>query len=218
MKIIVFANGDNSESVFAKAKAFGPALIVCADGGANNSLTFGIVPDVVIGDLDSLDNTTIEKLEAQGVEMIRYSSDKDETDLELALDYALQRRADSVLVCCAFGGRTDHMLGNILLTSLPKYSGMPITLTDGTTEAVIIRGGDRIKISGAEDLPLSLIPLSPVATGVSLIGAKWILDDESLYLGSTRSLSNVFRSNTAEISLKTGLLLIVTGEAPGVCR
>ena len=103
-------------------------LVIAADGGANWCAAWGWQPDLVIGDMDSLDEAVAVRLQADGVAFVRHPVEKDETDLELALRAAVERGADEIVVAAALGGRIDHTLGNLALLALPtpgRRAGAP---------------------------------------------------------------------------------------------
>jgi thiamine pyrophosphokinase len=102
--------------------------IIGADGGAAQALAWGLVPHLVIGDMDSLPGEARAALEAQGSRFVVHPRAKDETDLELALTYATQRGAREIVVLGALGGRLDHTLANVLLLALPKLDGVVVRI------------------------------------------------------------------------------------------
>lgn len=212
-RFVIFANGEAGVlSEIRSSISRADATVVCADGGAIHALEAGVIPHTVVGDFDSLEDRpdVLERLEELGVELIRYPADKDETDLELALDFCSSRGASSVEIFCAFGGRLDHLLANVFLLAQEKFRQMNLAIADGRQTARLLREGSRISVEGRPGQQLSLIPLSSEARGVSIIGTKWILREEILHFGSTRGISNCFSESRVEISLEKGFLLVVT--------
>jgi thiamine pyrophosphokinase len=109
--------------------------IIGADGGAAQALAWGLVPHLVIGDMDSLPGEARAALEAQGSQFVVHPRAKDETDLELALTYATQQGAREIVVLGALGGRLDHTLANVLLLTLPKLDGVVVRIASDGGEA-----------------------------------------------------------------------------------
>lgn len=182
-------------------------LLICADGGTNSALARGWRPDIVVGDMDSLDDNAVAYLRSCGCELIRYPRAKDETDLELALSEAVQRGATNITVLGALGGRIDHTLANILLLALPALSEVSVRILEGDTEIVLVRGETEIR--GRVGDTVSLIPIAGDAVGVTTEGLEWALHGGTLRFSLARGVSNVMISRTARIKLREGLLLAI---------
>ncbi|MGH2621489.1 MAG: thiamine diphosphokinase, partial [Anaerolineales bacterium] len=148
------------------------------------------------------------QLQRAGVQLLRRPQQKDETDLELALFRALELGIAQVVVLGALGGRLDMSLANLLMLAHPRLAELEIRLWSGDQTAWLVRppGGE---LSGRSGEPLSLIALGGEATGVATEGLEYPLRDETLYLGVPRGVSNVLTASTAQVQLKTGLLLAV---------
>ena len=113
-RVIIFANGELPNVEKARALVNADDYIICADGGAHHALALGLQPNVIIGDLDSITNAELQMATAR---IIQFSRDKNETDLELALYYALEQKPTSMRIIAALGNRLDQTLGNISLLS-----------------------------------------------------------------------------------------------------
>jgi thiamine pyrophosphokinase len=169
----------------------------------------GITPEWLVGDLDSLNQDEVRELKELGVEIINYSRDKDFTDLELAFLQARDAGATEIVVLGGFGDRWDMTISNLLLSTKSEFRELSVRLVDGPQETAIIRGGGKMTFSGQRGDVLSLIPLHQEAVGVNLTGLEYNLDDDSLPVGTTKGISNVFVNDSATVSLKQGLLLCV---------
>jgi thiamine pyrophosphokinase len=206
LRAVIFANGQLSGLV----PLHSDDLIIAADGGSHHCLELGIRPQLVIGDLDSVEDAELVKLRQLGAEVIAFPRRKDFTDLELALLEAQKRGADQVLVLAALGRRWDQSLANILLpAALP---GLRISLVDGREEMHFIRPGETLEIAGQAGDTVSLIPLGGDAQGITTHGLEYPLFSETLRLGSTRGVSNVLLPSSsgqgkASVTLEAGLLL-----------
>ena len=188
--------------------------IIGADGGAAQALAWGLVPDLVIGDLDSLSEAARASLQAEACQFVEHPRAKDETDLELALQYAVRQGAQEIVVLGALGGRLDHTMANVLLLALPSLAGVSIRIAAGDQQAQIARGGETVRLQGAAGDLVSLMPLGGDARGVSTRGLAWGLQEDTLRFGASRGVSNEMTASEAEIELGEGLLLIVSGPAP----
>jgi thiamine pyrophosphokinase len=161
-----------------------------------------------VGDFDSLNEPELTALQASGTQLARYDRRKDFTDLELALEHAQRNGASEALVFGALGGRWDQTLANLLLPAAKTLSGLKIRLLDSDQEISLLRDGENCRLEGRPGDTLSLIPLTLEARGVVTQGLEYPLKRETLYLGATRGISNVFVEQQACVSLEEGLLLI----------
>ena len=207
MQAIVFANGELGTYTPVSACLGQVDLIICADGGTRHALALGLVPDVVIGDLDSMEDGARQRVERFGTRVIAYPRAKDETDLELALLYAVEQGATEIVVWGAQGGRIDHELGNLLLLAHPRLSGVDVRICCGNQQVLLVR--DRVVLEGQVGDLLSLLPIGGDAHGVSSSGLEYALEDETLWFGPARGVSNVFVSSTACVCVRDGVLWAV---------
>ena len=206
-RIIIFANGSLPNLEKARALLRPDDFILCADGGARHALALGLTPNLIIGDMDSLPSI----FNLQPETFIRFPTDKNETDLELAINHALTLNPDQILILAALGGRMDQTLANIALLSNLQLATCNIILTDGVEEIFFCR--DQVKVEGRSGDIVSLIPWQGEVTGVFTENLKWHLDHETLYPDKTRGISNEMTADIATVSIKSGLLLIthITG-------
>jgi thiamine pyrophosphokinase len=215
MKTVIFANGVLGSIETAKDMAAQSDYIIAADGGAKHCEQLGIVPDLLIGDLDSVTDDDLRSLTDKGVEIIRHPVHKDQTDLELAVREARNRGADDIAVVGALGGRWDMTLANVMLLGA-NLAGINVRLVDGPHELFMLYGGNSITVQGGAGDLLSLIPLGREARGVTLEGLEYPLNDALIEFGSTLGISNVFLGEKAIVHLVEGALLCVhlKGGAP----
>jgi thiamine pyrophosphokinase len=129
-RIIVFVNGVFTQPDRLREWLRSTDRIYCADGGTMHALSLGLTPHVVVGDLDSLPPELIPRLESSGVTIHRYPRAKDQTDLELTLDYAVKENPDEIVLVSAMGGRIDQMLANIFLLTRDAYRHIRMTLVN----------------------------------------------------------------------------------------
>jgi len=206
-RVIIFANGLLPDLEAARRLLRPKDTLLAADGGTRHALALGLVPSLVIGDLDSLSQAECRLLEQAGTSFHKHPRDKDETDLELALNHVLDNGFRYILVIGGLGGRLDQVLGNLSLLADPRLSAVDIRLDDGLEEAFFVLKQARIKGSAGEIV--SLIPWGGQVTGVTTTGLRWPLHEESLLPGKTRGISNELLIESATISLQSGLLLVV---------
>lgn len=207
MEAVIFANGEVCPSDL-KRDFKDAELLIAADGGYRHFQSLEVLPDLLIGDLDSTPEEVQVSWEKRGVTIIRHPEDKDQTDLELALLYADKRGAAQILVYGAVGGRLDMTLSNLLLLAHPEVSA-DLTFLCGDQEVKLIPRGQSLTIQGKPGDRVSLIPLGPGTSGISTVNLKYPLDQDELAFGLTRGISNVMDADHAEISLEEGLLALI---------
>ncbi|MFC1975691.1 thiamine diphosphokinase [Chloroflexota bacterium] len=208
-RIVIFANGILSQPDLIRARLRPTDRIYCADGGTRHALALGLTPHAIIGDLDSLSPEIVAQMEAAKVVIHRHPGRKDKTDLELALQLAVAEEPDEILLLTVLGGRLDQMLANILLLARPEYAPVQLTLADGPYWAMLLRAHQSITIPGRPGDTLSLIPLTPTVSRVSLTGVEWPLEKVVLSFGDTFTVSNTLTTGQAIVQIGEGLVLVV---------
>jgi len=209
MRIIIFANGNLPYPERAHTLIHPDDFILCADGGTRHVLALGLVPNVIVGDMDSLpENFSPSTFNG---EFVLFPKDKNETDLELAINHAITLSPHQILILAALGGRMDQTLANIALLSNLQLATFDVRLTDGVEEIFFCR--DQAKVEGRSGDIVSLIPWQGEVTGVFTENLRWHLHHETLYPEKTRGISNEMTADVATVSIKSGLLLIthITG-------
>jgi thiamine pyrophosphokinase len=215
MRAIIIAGGLVAETDAWRRWIHDGDWILGADGGAAQALAWGLTPHVVIGDMDSLPEENRAVLEDRGSKFIEHPRAKDETDLELALAYAVEQGAREIVIFGALGGRLDHTLANVLLLSLPVLHEVQARIVDGDQVALLLRSGGTATLHGRPGDLVSLLPLASDAHGVTTMGLAWALEGDTLRLGFSRGVSNEMAGDEARIELEDGLLLVVHGPVPG---
>ena len=181
--------------------------LVCVDGGLRHLDALELQPEMIIGDMDSISKERFKQLESS-VEFIRFASEKNETDLELALAWACKQRFDEVLLLGLSGGRVDHSLANLHLMAAVAWPFKLSAWVDGQ-HLHLLQGESSIDLAKLTGATLSLIPLGGDADGITTLGLKYPLDKESLKLGSPRGISNIVELTDAAVQLESGQLLVV---------
>jgi thiamine pyrophosphokinase len=209
MRAIIVANGCVEKGEAAGQLVAPGDVVIAADGGARVAQQLGLQPQVVVGDLDSLAGDVRASLEERGCRFIDHPARKDETDTELAIQHALGLGADEIVLLGAIGGRLDHTLANVLLLGMPALKGVRARIVAGGTEAWLIHAGEELAIHGQPGDTVTLLPLGQDAVGITTTGLEWVLDDDTLYFGPARGVSNVMTADVARVALREGLLLVL---------
>lgn len=206
-RLVIFANGLLPNVDAARPLLQKGDFVICADAGARHARLLGVRPDLVVGDLDSLAAGDRAWLASSGVPVIQYPRDKDETDLELALQHGLKEAPFSMVIIGALGARLDHTLGNIALLADERLIGLPVVIDDGVEQVLLCRG--RSEVQGAPGDLVSLLPWGTPASGVRTVGLKWPLRGDTLHPERSRGISNEMTAQLAEVTCESGLLLVV---------
>ncbi len=200
MHAVIVSKGFPPGKELLKKEAASADLLIGADGGGNHILELGFTPDVVIGDLDSF-----QKPDEVDFELIK-DPDQETNDLEKALRYAINQKADSCTVLGAFGKRMDHSLKNLSVLEQFHSSFNQLIFKDDYLVAVLVRS----KFSAT--LPVgsvvSLFPLSGKVTGIVTKGLKFPLNNEPLENGVRDGTSNENTTPDFSIQIESGDLVV----------
>jgi len=183
-------------------------LVIAADGGGALCLEAGILPALVVGDLDSLPPRDGADLEAADVRFVRVPSDKDETDLDIAIGEARAMQAHSLVATGVLGGRLDHTLAS--LGSLASAAELEPIVTEPDTTVWIMSNGAREQLDLAGvGATVSLLAWCEPAV-VTCQGFRYPLRSTTLAPLSSLGMSNVTTGADATITVSSGTLLVVT--------
>lgn len=181
-------------------------IIICTDGGYDIATSYGIVPSLVIGDLDSVKSEIPES-----IPVVEFPPEKDFTDLQLAIDVAVENGAQDIEVWGGIGGRLDQTIASMqLLTKYTKEVDW-LVIRDGANLAFVIeaRPGKTYKLPPKDGWYLSLFSVSNECTGVTLKGVKYTLDNATLINTFPIGVSNEFTDDIGTLTFETGSLLVV---------
>lgn len=199
MRAVIIGNGDISDYDYIRSKIIDGDYIICADGGLRHLKDLEIMADLAIGDFDSSEIR-------DDIECITYPRDKDFTDGEIALDYAMEKGFDEIIMIGMTSSRLDHTITNILLAT----RGSRVWVIDEKNEICSVT--DKLVIEGKKGKTLSIIPVFGNLTGVSLKGFKYELINDILFLGSSRGNSNVIADDKCEITVKDGMGIVIIND------
>jgi thiamine pyrophosphokinase len=211
---LIVAGGEIEDAEWLRVEAMNASILVAADRGAEALNAVGILPHVLIGDLDSADADTVAHLEGAGVPIERYPSDKEATDLALAIDAAIARGATRLRIAGALrqapGGlpRLDHLYGNLSALAGVGKRAIDARLVAPDAEVTIVTGPGGSDLIGTVGDHVSLVPLSERVDGTTTNGLRWALTDASLPWGTTQGVSNELASPCAHVSVASGHLLV----------
>lgn len=180
--------------------------VVAVDGGLVHCHVLGITPELIVGDLDSIPQDLLKVY--SHVRTVFFPVEKDETDLELALELVFQGDVQRAYVYGALGGRLDHLLGNVIL--LTRYPGKVFLETEGELAFVVNR---TTELSCQKGQTVSLIPFNGKVEGISTVGLKWELEKASMHKNFL-GISNQCTSNKFSVTVEKGDLLCCLNKKP----
>lgn len=200
---LLLCNGEMASRRVVSALEAQAGMVVCADGGANAARTLGIMPQVVIGDFDSITAETRAFHERAGVSMMHLAR-QDDTDFEKALILLRMQGVETVAVCGVTGKLLDHTLGNfsILLRYIDAFR---IILFDPHYRIDVITAPTRFPSRPGDRI--SIVPLSP-ASGVRYRGLKYPFEGASLAFGVAEGTCNEALIDNFEVLVDDGALLV----------
>jgi thiamine pyrophosphokinase len=210
MRAVVFFNGIIDDDNSCRKQIIPDDRIFCADGGAAHAFRLGLVPERIVGDLDSLNPELSEYFSSRNTIFERFSKGKDQTDGELLLLSLVRMSAfDEVLIFGAAGGRTAHMLANILLLERFAPSFKNISIINGSERIECITG--ERTLSGCQGRTVSFLSLSG-SSAISLTGFLYPLENRVVPRGETLCISNVVFADQALVSVRDGKILMIIEE------
>ncbi len=186
-------------------------LWVGVDRGVYTLLTHNIKPLIAFGDFDSVSNEELKFIEGQVEEMKRFMPEKDETDMELALNWAIEQSPEQIRIFGATGGRLDHLLANVQLLVKPFMEGknVNIFLIDRQNILALKGPGSYTLEKRLDKKYISFVPLTLDVKGITLNGFKYPLKNRHISIGSTLCISNELISDYGTFSFSEGILLVI---------
>ncbi len=207
MDVVLIFNGGDLPDRGVVGELPAADLVVAADSGYDVALHLGYTVDLLVGDMDSISDTPIPA----EVTVHQHPRDKDQTDLDLAIELALQEDPERIVVVGGGGGRLDHEIATAELICSQRWEPiMEIDWVSSRGRAHVLRR--RRVLHGDVGATVSLIPVGGPVNGVTTNGLQWELSGARLDSGTTRGVSNVMRQPVADIAIDSGCLLVVFPE------
>ena len=216
MRCVIFANGQIKNYKQYEQFLIDVGYIICADGGAKHAVALNLIPNLIIGDLDSIDQETLDKFLDIGSQIKQCPTEKDEVDTELALLEAIKLKPKEILLMGVVGDRLDHTLANIQLLVLPVLQGIDCSIISDQHIISLITPERPAFIKGEPGDLLSLLPLTQTVSGVVSQGLKWNLQHSTFIFGHPLGISNVLLENKAEVKIEKGIMLLIRVYEEGV--
>ncbi len=190
----------------------GFSYIIAADRGLQYAETAGVEPDIAIGDFDSVSRETLTRvMDSSGLSTVILPAQKNDSDLQSAIKYALLNGFRDITVCCAMGGRLDHLVANLQAAAHAASRGAVCALTGERDEAYIFTGRT-MAFPRREGCSFSVFSLSDRCEGVDITGARYTVKDFSFRNDLCRGLSNEWASDRIEVSVTKGILAVIVSK------
>lgn len=188
-------------------------LWVGVDRGVFTLLENGVAPTAAFGDFDSVTKTELNAIQEAMKELHLYPPEKNETDLEIAFNWAVAQAPDQLYILGATGGRLDHLLANIQLLKreeiLNKLAFIEIFIVDKTNILTVKKPGNyEIKAMEGKKY-VSFVPATEEVKGITLTGFKYPLENRHIKMGSTLCISNELISDYGTFSFSDGILMVI---------
>jgi len=182
-------------------------LVLASDGGYRTAKKMGLNIDVLIGDFDSITSEDLKEAKKKGIKIISFPTDKDKTDGELTVDYAISLGSKEIVILGSFKEELDHALGNLFLLFKVDKVGIISKLITQLYEIELINSEK--EYIGKVNQELSLIPVSDTVEGLNIEGSKYNLKNVKVEMGQTLTLRNVIIDQNAKVYLKKGKVLSI---------
>ena len=203
-KCIILANGDMpKKSVVAFLIKRGYTTLICADGGANSALKLNLLPDYIIGDLDSIEAKTKEYYSGK-CRIIQINRQND-TDVEKCLKFAISKGFKETILLGATGSRLDHSFCNLGIV-LKFFSKIKVRILHDNSLLEAHTGNITLQTSPEEVISIYGFDKK---TKVTSVGLKYPLSNTLLPFGVRESTSNVALSNNVKLNIKNGKMFVI---------
>ena len=206
MKALVVSNGVINDSNWLKEIRKKFDFVLCADGGCNHCIKASIIPDLVIGDLDSISPRTLDRILENKIPIEKFPVKKNATDTELAMDFLISKGIKDITFVGVTGSRMDHTLANIFLLKRLYQKGCRGKIVDEKNTIYLV--DKELAILKKEGYYISIIPLMNPGINISLDGFEYELDQANISFGSTLGISNKITEEKGYIKVHKGICLV----------
>lgn len=206
MKCILLANGEYGDLALYKAVTAGADCVICADGGANYAYRLGLIPDYIVGDMDSVEPEVSAHYAGAGSVLKKYPRSKDFTDTQLALSLAQELGAREIILLGSLGGRADHAMANLYAGLTAAEQGIKVIHYTPQCRVYLLQG--QLTLQGSPGDLVSVLALTESATGVYETGFEYPLDNVVMEMKNPFAVSNIMSASQAEIRVDKGILLV----------
>lgn len=185
---------------------------IAVDGGYLYCRMLGIIPGLIIGDMDSVDERMKEEIaEIKRIspdKVIFLSSEKDDTDTLAAIRLGLEKGYKRFRIYGAMGGRIEHTIANIQCLSYLRNNGAKAYIMDTNVMMTLIKD-ETVEFRRSMEGYMSLFSLGDMAEGVTITGMKYPLDKATIRRDYPIGISNEFIGEKGSVTVEKGTLLLI---------
>lgn len=208
MKVLVVAGGLEPSTELIKYISSKVDYIIGVDKGCNCLLRNNIIPQYIMGDFDSIDESVLKKFKQSNVKFTKYNAEKDFTDTESAFEYSINElKAEYIYLLGGTGKRMDHFFGNIGVLKRALDKNINAYMLDDYNEIYLINQSQTIQSDKGKYI--SFQAYCDCVENFTIKNAKYELENYSLSLGDPLTISNEFMDRPIKVSFDSGTLLII---------
>ncbi|MBA9084058.1 thiamine pyrophosphokinase [Fontibacillus solani] len=205
-RVLIFTGGQIDPALLDEIRQ--EDIIIGADRGALFLIKHDIIPDIAVGDFDSVTPEEMEVIRAHSRELIACDAiNKDLTDTELAIDLAIDKQPGEIVIIGALGSRLDHTLSNVHMLLRAMHHQITASIMDHNNYVTLTGSSSIVQSRGYTYV--SLLPLTPEVTGIYLDGFMYPLEDATLKIGQSLGISNRLLDTEGTVRIESGFLLII---------
>lgn len=206
MKAVIVSGGKSPSEDILKKCIDKQGYVICADSGADCLFKYGYIPNVILGDFDSIDKKVLNYFSNKGCPIHKYKPEKDFTDTEAALNMALKLSADEIIFLGCTGSRLDHVFANFGLLKRCLLQNIKARIVD--EHNCITMHNKSFEMEGSFGQTFSLHCFGENVKNLSIIGAKYPLHNYDLSAGDPRTVSNEFLNGKVSIQFESGIIML----------
>ena len=199
---LISIGGNSTSNVLSIESNF--EEIIAVDSGIEHLLNLSLYPNTLIGDLDSISKKSLDEVKKNGVKILAFNSNKDQTDFELALNYLEEAEKSKVYIIGGESGEIDHLISIFLL--IPSKSFFENIIWLYGDKKIIFR--QKLELNIKKLTKFSVIPLTDL-TNLSIDGAEWNLDNKDIQFGETLTLRNNTNEEQLNIRCDKGVFALI---------
>ncbi|MEK6264359.1 MAG: thiamine diphosphokinase [Clostridium sp.] len=207
MKVVIVSGGKPPSKGLLTKEISPNTFLIAADSGANCLYEYNILPNLLLGDFDSIDRKVLDYFEKNNCSIDIYPTEKDFTDTEIAVRKAISMKPSEIVLLGCTGSRVDHLLGNIGMLKICLENGVNAYIVDENND--IRLSNATISLNGVVGQIFSVQAYGDEVIGLTIEGAKYPLNNYNLKIGESVTISNEFVSTVVKLKFKVGTLMII---------
>lgn len=202
-KALILAGGNIAKKDLVKAYIDETTDIICVDRGCDFAQKNKLNISIAIGDFDSIDSKVYDQIKNSNVKKLTFNKDKDQTDMQLALEYCAKKGYEIIYLFGGLGTRMDHSMANIYFLYKFRDDFKEFKIIDDTNRIFLIKNQCEIKNKQSYNLSFMIASNNPIIT---ITGVKWPLYSHKMVLGDSLTISNEIIEDKAFVKVENGLV------------